>query len=47
MIKNTNYIKLFNFYIEQLGETNLNDKRNKLWFDLNNLGVNNNNYNNA
>ena len=42
MIKNMT-INLFNFYIEQLNENNLNDKRNKLWHELNNLRVDNNN----
>lgn len=40
-------IRLINFYIEELNENNLNDKRNKFWFDLNNLGVDNINGNNA
>lgn len=45
--KKYEYIKLFNYYIEKLNENNLNDNRNKLWFDLNNLEVDNNNGINA
>ena len=45
--KKYKYIRLVNYYIEQLNENNLNDKRNKLLFDLNNLGVDDINGNNS
>ena len=45
--KKYEYIKLFNFYVEQLNENNLNEIRNQLWYELNNLGVDNNNGTNA
>ena len=36
-----------NYYIEQLNDNYLNTQRNKLWFDLITLGIDNNSGNNA